>query len=138
MEIKVTQIEQVKFAVSARSHTLLCDQPVENGGTDTGLTPPELLLASLGTCAAFYAAEYLRTRKLADSGVEVSVDAVKLKPPARLGIFRILITSPVALSADQREGFMRSVRHCLVHNTLLNPPQIQIDLQADERDATKA
>jgi organic hydroperoxide reductase OsmC/OhrA len=27
------------------------DQPVENGGHDEGMTPPELLLASLGSCA---------------------------------------------------------------------------------------
>lgn len=131
MEVKVQQIEGVKFSVAARSHTVMCDQPAENGGTDTGMTPPELLLASLGTCAAFYAAEYLRTRKLADTGVEVSVTAEKLKPPARLGNFRIQVTSPVPLTEDQREGMMRSVKHCLVHNTLLNPPEISIELQAE-------
>jgi hypothetical protein len=29
------------------------DQPVENGGDDSAMTPPELFLASLGSCAAF-------------------------------------------------------------------------------------
>jgi len=130
MEIKVKQVELVKFAVSARTHTLICDQPAENGGTDAGMTPPELLLASLGTCAAYYAAEYLRTRKLSDNGVEVSVTAEKLKPPARLGNFKIDVTSPVPLTEDQRQGMMRSVHHCLIHNTLLNPPSIQIELHA--------
>ena len=130
MEIKVSQIEQVKFSVSARSHTLFCDQPAENGGSDAGMTPPELLLASLGTCAAFYAAEYLRTRKLADNGVEVSVTAEKLKPPARLGNFKIDVFSPVPLTEEQREGMMRSVHHCLIHNTLLNPPAMHIELHA--------
>ena len=128
MEVTVNQIGQVRFAVTARSHTVICDQPAENGGADSGMTPPELLLASLGTCAAFYAAEYLRTRKLADSGVHVSLNAEKLKPPARLGNFKIQVTSPVPLSAEQREGLMRSVHRCLIHNTLLNPPQIAIEL----------
>lgn len=137
MELKVTQIEQVKFAVAARSHTVICDQPADNGGTDAGMTPPELLLASLGTCAAFYAAEYLRTRKLAQSGVEVSVSAEKIKPPARLSNFKVSVTSPVPLSDEQREGLMRSVHHCLVHNTLLNPPQIDIELIAHSGDDKK-
>ena len=137
MEIQVSQIEKVRFAVSARSHTVICDQPADNGGSDTGMTPPELLLASLGTCAAFYAAEYLRTRKLADTGVEVSVSAEKLKPPARLGNFKIGVTSPVPLSPEQREGLIRSVHHCLVHNTLLNPPQIAIELFATETGSAK-
>ena len=45
----------------------------ENGGFDEGMTPPELLLASLGSCAAYYAAEYLRQHKLATEGTKVRV-----------------------------------------------------------------
>jgi uncharacterized OsmC-like protein len=130
MEVKVSQIEGVKFDIQARTHKITCDQPAENGGADSGMTPPELLLASLGSCAAFYAAEYLRTRNLAKSGVEVSVTAEKLFKPARLGNFRVLITSPVSLTAEQTEGMMRSVHHCLVHNTLLSLPAIKIEIAA--------
>ena len=71
MEVTVQQVEGVRFAIVARTHTVVCDQPPENGGTDAGMTPPEFLLASLGSCAAFYAAQYLESRKLAKGGVEV-------------------------------------------------------------------
>jgi uncharacterized OsmC-like protein len=128
MEVKVCQVDGVKFDVEARSHKIVCDQPAENGGTDCGMTPPEFLLASLGSCAAFYAAEYLRTRNLAKSGLEVSVTAEKLLKPARLGNFRVVVTCPVALTAEQSEGMMRSVHHCLVHNTLLSTPEIKIEI----------
>ncbi|MGA3100553.1 MAG: OsmC family protein [Terracidiphilus sp.] len=130
MEVKVSQIEGVKFDIQARSHKITCDQPAENGGTDSGMTPPELLLASLGSCAAFYAAEYLRTRKLAQSGVEVSVTAEKLLKPARLGEFHVTVTSPVALTAEQTESMMRCVHSCLVHNTLISLPAIKIEIAA--------
>lgn len=130
MEVRVSQIEGVQFSIQARSHVVVCDQPGENGGADAGMTPPEFLLAALGSCAAFYAAEYLRTRALALGGVEVSVSAEKLKSPARLGNFHVHVTSPVALTEEQREGMMRSVRHCLVHNTLLSPAAIEIELSA--------
>ncbi len=130
MEVKVSQIEGAKFDIQARSHQIACDQPAENGGTDCGMTPPEFLLASLGSCAAFYAAEYLRTRNLAKSGLEVSVTAEKLLKPARLGNFRVLVTSPVALTVEQNEAMMRSVHHCLVHNTLMAPPEINIEIAA--------
>jgi uncharacterized OsmC-like protein len=128
MEVKITHLDQVKFAIQSRSHSILCDQPAENGGEDTGMTPPELLLASLGSCAAFYAVEYLRTRNLAQSGVEVTVTADKLKQPARLGNFYVHVVCPVSLTVDQTEGLIRSVHHCLVHNTLLAPPEIKIEL----------
>jgi len=92
------------------------------------MTPPELLLASLGSCAGFYAVQYLKTRNLGESGVEVSVTAEKLKQPTRLGNFRILVMCSKSLTEDQSEGLMRSVHHCLVHNTLLIPPEIKIEL----------
>ena len=94
MEVKVCQIEGVKFDIETRSHHIACDQPPENGGTDCGMTPPEFLLASLGSCAAFYAAEYLRTRNLAKSGLEVSVTTEKLLKP-RGWATSCLVTSPV-------------------------------------------
>ena len=132
MEVKVSHLGQVRFNIQSRSHSILCDQPVDNGGEDTAMTPPELMLASLGSCAAFYALQYLKARNLADSGVEVTVTAEKLKGPARLGNFKIRVEYPVTLDQDHTEGLMRSVKHCLIHNTLLAPPEVNIELAAKE------
>jgi len=129
MQIKVEQLEGVKFAVHARQHSLICDQPADNGGSDEGMTPPEFLLASLGSCAAFYAVQYLKTRNLAAGGVEVTVDAEKLKGPARLGNFKIDVHCPVALTDEQQIDLVRSVHACLVHNTLMSVPEIAIELK---------
>ncbi len=129
MEVSVRQTGGVQFAIQARSHTIVSDQPVENGGQNAGMTPPEFLLASLGSCAGYYAAEYLRTRNLAQDGVEVFVTAEKLKAPARLGNFSVRVKSPVPLNEEQQEAMMRSVHHCLVHNTLINPPEIALELE---------
>jgi uncharacterized OsmC-like protein len=48
MEVTIKHLDRVEFAIRSRSHTILCDQPAENGGEDSGMTPPELLLATLG------------------------------------------------------------------------------------------
>ena len=131
MEIKVAHLDHVRFSIQTRGHTIISDQPVEAAGNDTGMTPPELLLASLGSCAAFYAAQYLKIRKLAESGVEVTVHAEKLKQPSRIGNFLIQVACPVPLSEEQKQGMMRAVHQCLVHNTLLNPPEIAIQLTTE-------
>lgn len=132
MKVTITHLDKVRFAIHSRSHSIVCDQPAENGGEDTGMTPPEFLLASLGSCAAYYAVQYLKTRNLADTGVEVTVTAEKLKQPARVGNFRVHVVCPVSLTQEQTEGLMRSVHHCLVHNTLLTPPEIKIELAIAE------
>jgi uncharacterized OsmC-like protein len=128
MEVKVTHLDHLKFAIHSRLHSIVCDQPTGNGGEDSGMTPPELMLASLGSCAAFYAVQYLKARNLADAGVEVSITAEKLKQPARLGDFHIQVTCPVALTEEHTEGLLRSVHHCLIHQTLLSPPTVKIEL----------
>ena len=138
MEVRVSHLDRTRFSIQSRSHTILCDQPAENGGEDLGMTPPELLLASLGSCAGFYAVQYLQTRNISGAGVEVSVTAEKLKQPARLGSFRVEVHCSAALTEEQNEGLMRSVRHCLIHNTLLSPPQVDIVLTTCEATAIPA
>ena len=130
MEVKVTHTGKMKFRMQAREHVIETDQPVEGGGEDSAMTPPEIFLAALGSCAAFYAAQYLGIRKLATDGVEVTVDAEKLPHPARLGNFTIRVKSPVALTEEQTQGMERAVHRCLIHETMLDVPKIDIQIQA--------
>jgi len=128
VEVTVEHLGAVQFEIRARQHTIPCDQPPENGGHDEGMTPPELFLASLGSCAAFYAAEYLRRHKLATEGTRVNITAEKKKDPARLDDCVIAVETPVELSEQHRKGVEAAVHRCLIHNTLLHPPKIAIEI----------
>ena len=128
MEVRVEHLGAVQFEIRARQHVVASDQPVADGGFDEGMTPPELLLAALGSCAAYYAAEYLRKAGLASTGTRVRVSAGKAKSPARMEHFEIEIEAPVALSGNQRKSVEEAVHHCLIHNTLLYRPQIAIKI----------
>jgi putative redox protein len=134
MESLIRYQDGVKFEVSTRGHKLICDQPPSNGGADEGMTPPELLLASLGTCAGFYALQYLKTRSLATDGLEVFVTAEKAAQPARLGKFRIEVRG-VRVEGRHREGLLRAVESCLIHNTLQHAPQVELVLEEAEKSA---
>jgi len=127
MEVTVEYLGNAQFEASARGHRVLCDQPAENRGADTGMTPPEFLLTALGTCAGYYAAEYLRARSLPTEGLRVRVTAEKAAQPTRLGSFGIEVTAP-ELDPRHETGMLRAVKACLVHNTLLHAPQIDIAL----------
>jgi putative redox protein len=130
MEITVNHLGDVQFEIKARQHTVISDQPPENGGYDEGMTPPELLLASLGSCAGFYAAAYLKKHNLATVGTRVRVTCDKVKPPARLDNFQIELDLPVELNDKHKAGVEDAVHRCLIHNTLLQPPKIAINIKA--------
>jgi len=130
MEVFVEHVNGVQFKIETREHSIYSDQPVEFGGKNTGMTPPELLLAALGSCAGYYAAAYLKKRNLEQKGTRVRVTAEKAKNPARLDNFRIEVQVPVDLTEEQREEVEEAVEHCLIHNTLLNPARICLDVES--------
>jgi uncharacterized OsmC-like protein len=129
MEVLTQYLGAVQFEITARQHTLICDQPPENNGYDEGMTPPELLLASLGSCAAYYAVDYLNRNKLSSKGTKVRVTAEKVKGPFRLD--KVKIEVDVAGELDDRhiKGVEEAVHRCLIHNTLLHPPQMKVEIK---------
>lgn len=43
MEVLAQYLGGSKFEVTARGHRVVCDQPLDNGGSDEGMSPPEFL-----------------------------------------------------------------------------------------------
>jgi uncharacterized OsmC-like protein len=138
MEVTVEHLGSVQFEIRARQHTIVSDQPEASGGFDEGMTPPELMLASLGSCAGYYAAQYLRRKGLASEGTRVRVTAGKATGPARLENFKIDLQLPVLVGDDHRKGVEEAVHRCLIHNTLLHPPTITIEVEGVEQTAEVA
>ena len=131
MEVEIVHLGDVKFEAIAGRHHVICDQPASNGGADSGMTPPEFLLASLGTCAGYYAAQYLQNHSLQCPEMEVLVSAEKAKQPARVGSFTISVMAPGVPEAHEA-GLLRAVQACLIHNTLLHAPSIETAVHCSE------
>ena len=129
MEVFAQCLGDSKFEVAAGAHRLICDQPLDNGGKDEGMSPPQLLLASLATCAAYYAAQYLKARNLPMENLQVRVSADKAAQPARLAVFHIGVNVP-GLAERYQDGILRAAKACLIHNTLLGGPRIDVAVNA--------
>lgn len=130
MEVTVEHLGAVQFEITARHHRLVSDQPPENNGFDEGMTPPELLLASLGSCAAYYAVDYLKRSKIDAGAVKTRVTADKVKGPFRLDNFNIAVEVDAELDDAQVKGLEDAVHRCLIHNTLLHPPKMNLAIRA--------
>ncbi len=127
MEVRIRHGKDLQSDAFARFHRVVCDQPFDVGGRDTGMTPPELMLAALGCCAMHYATAYLRTRELALDDIEVKVSATKGGQPPRLVEIGIEVDAP-GLSTRTREGLIKSIEACLLHRTLADPPKVKISM----------
>ncbi len=131
MEVTAQYRGDSKFEVAARGHRMICDVSTQNGGSDAGMSPPELLLASLAACAAYYATQYLEARKLPAEDLLVKVSAEKAAQPARLASFHIEVIAP-ELDENRQAGVLRAVQACLIHNTLLGMPAIDVAINVEE------
>lgn len=129
--LDVTHVEGDVYSVDVRGHQLMVDQPTDAGGTDTAPTPTELFAASLATCVAFYAGRYLHRHGLHRSGLRVRTQFTMAPDrPARVASVRVTVLPPPALSAQRHAALLAVASHCTVHNTLHQPPEITIELEA--------
>ena len=129
-EIQVGHKEGDLFEIGIRGHLLHVDQPLENGGGDAAPTPTELFVASLASCAAFYVRRYLARHDLPTGGLSVTATFSMAEGPARVGEIGVVVTVPRGVPVERRRALLAVAKHCTVHNTLEQPPEVSIELAA--------
>ena len=127
--VRATHIGGDRLLVTVRGHTLLSDQPVEDGGEDTAPTPTELFVAGLAGCVAYYAERFLRRHGLGTDGLSVSCAYGWAENPHRIGELDVTVDAP-SLTEGKREAFGRVIEHCTLHSTLRQPPEVHIRVGA--------
>lgn len=133
MDIFVRHEQGDRFRVKIRGHELVVDQPVDDGGEDSGPTPTELFVAGLGSCVGFYAGRYLRRHDLPTEGLAVECDfAFATDRPARVSQIDLRVVLPEGFPEERRAGLLAVVEHCTVHNSITHPPEIGITLRAKQ------
>lgn len=128
--LEAIRVEGDAYSVDIREHRLHVDQPLEAGGADTAPTPTELLAASPATCVAFYAGRYLHRHGLPRAGLCVRTEfTMATEGPPRVASLRLVIVPPPELPEQRRAALLAVASHCTVHNTLHQPPEIDIELE---------
>jgi putative redox protein len=117
------------YEVAVRGHRVLVDQPADSGGQDIAPTPTELFIVSLATCIAFYAGRYLTRHGFGRDGLGVSVGyEMATEPPARVGSIHLTVRVPAEVPPQRWPALRAVVSHCTVHNSLIAPPTVAVDL----------
>jgi putative redox protein len=106
-----------KHQIEMRSHWITSDEPEEDGGTDEGPSPQELLAASLASCTAITIEMYANRKgwNIGDVAVDVDYEPAQRGSPTK---FTMKVLLPKELPEEQRERLMQIAAKCPVHRTL--------------------
>lgn len=133
--VHVTHVGGDRFEIGVRRHRFEVDQPTGDGGEDRAPTPTELFVSSLAACVAFYARRYLARHDLPTEGLTVEASFFMASRPARVGEIVLHIEVPAGLPAERRDALVAVASHCTVHNSLMAPPKVTIDVASAESSA---
>jgi len=119
-----------RYRIRIRGHEVLVDQPVDDGGEDSAPTPTELFVAGLASCVGFYAGRFLRRHDLPTEGLAVDC-GFEFAPdrPARVGKIELLVHLPEGFPQERRKALLSVIKHCTVHNSLQQSPEVGIGLE---------
>ena len=137
----VEDSEAGPFAETAHAgaHTMLVDEPIANGGNDTGPDPYSYLITALGACTAMTLRLYARQKKwpLQKVKVQLKHDKIYAKDCAecetkdgRIDSIERVIDLEGPLDDTQRQRLLLIADHCPVHRTLTSEIRISTRLSS--------
>lgn len=128
MKIIIESAGGVASRVTLGNHQTVFDQPrtVPNG-EDRGPSPLDMMAATVGACAHYFAAAFLVARKLPIETLKVEVEAEKVREPQpRFGKLSIRLIVPQGVPESYLPQIERVVRNCPAYGTLLHPPDVEL------------
>jgi putative redox protein len=129
MKMEVDLQQGFLFKAVCGGQEVFTDQRAAEGGTDKAMTPAELFVASLGTCIGVYAVRFCKRHNLPTEGMKVFLDWTVVKDPWRIGSIKTELHYPHPIAEEMKKGMLRMAEACFVHETILHPPQIVVELK---------
>ena len=125
--ITVSWKDGLEFSISVRGHELTSDMSAQEGGRDAGPSPAELLAGSLGACIGMMVQSYCSRHEYAGD-VEVSLTLELTDSPKRVGAIVVDVELPEGVPEEKREAIRRMAERCPIHETLKDPPRVDIEI----------
>ena len=129
----VTELDQshYKTKVFAGGHLIYADEPTELGGTDEGMNPGSLLLASLGSCTAITLRMYADRKQIPLETIKIHLEICKEEEMSKETTISVKIEFTGEITDEQRERLMVIADKCPIHKLLSNPIKILTDYSAN-------
>ena len=126
MSMKINFPGGVKVAAELDGFEVLSDQPERNGGDSSAPSPYDLFLASLGTCAGFFALRFCQQRELSTEGLGLTLDLERNTETKRLDKIIMDIQLPDGFPDKYKKAIIRATEECAVKKVILDPPEFEV------------
>ena len=132
--VRETRHGQFQQEIIVGDHRLLADEPVKDGGLNTGPGPYDLLLAALGACTSMTVRLYADLKKIPLKRTQVrlhhekiyAVDCAECETKeGKIDRIDRTISFEGELSAEQRKRLLEIADKCPVHRTLKSEVDIR-------------
>ena len=110
------------------NHTITIDVPTSMGGDDRGPMPPQLFVASLGSCIGAFVAQYCENNGIDDEGMAVEIEFDKAADPTRLVDLKATVKLPNGDCEKRVKAIERVAEHCPVHSTISTMKDLEIEI----------
>lgn len=118
------------FESEVGEHKLTIEGPESWGGKNRGPMPPQLFMASIGSCVGVLVAHFCNTHGLDDTDLKVTVDYDTAESPTRFDNINVTINLPKAICDDDciRRALKSVAEHCPVHETITTLDKINFNI----------
>lgn len=132
--IKTEYKGDMLFETQIGEHRLKIDVPANMGGKDRGPMPPQLFIASLGSCVAALIVDYCNHHGTDASDMSVDVSFDKVENPTRLTNIKVHVELPHVDCDDARreKALHRVAELCPVHATIETVQDIEFEIVGGE------
>jgi putative redox protein len=134
MEIKVQNPTGMRLEAQLGEFTVATDQPVADGGENSAPSPFDLFLASLATCAGYYALAFCRQRDLPTEGISVTMTNDWNENKHLAEKISIDIHLPADIPAKYHKAIRRAAGMCTVKRHLEKPPVFDLRIRNGRPD----
>jgi ribosomal protein S12 methylthiotransferase accessory factor len=128
MEMEITFPGGKQVDARFGPHRVVTDQPTEAGGRGVAPSPFDLFLASLGTCAGYYALGFCRERGLPVAGLGLVVRFDRGADGKSIAAVRAELTLPPGFPDKYHAAIARAVGQCAVKRHLDAPPAFAVEV----------
>lgn len=108
-----------------RGHVVRTDQPKDNGGDDGAVSPFELFLASIGTCAGIFIQGFCAARQLDFSAIEIE-ERAEVNDEGVLTAVRLEVRLPKDFPEKYRAAIVKVAEQCSVKKAIAAQPSISV------------